>query len=325
MRASCWSVGIVAAALAAPLHAQTRTTMLDAVSQPQPADPLAKAQDYGLKRDSHDRMTVAVRLSGSGPYRFLVDTGADRTAVSTELAARLGLVAGVTAKLHSVTGISDVQTALIPRLQLDKAEFRIVDAPLLSGSSMGADGILGVDSLRAQRLLFDFTANTMSIVPATSKAVVEEKGTIVVRARARNGRLVLTQAVADGRPLQVVLDTGSQVSIGNPALRRRLIAGEQLRRNGKVVIESVTGETMVGDYMFLDKLEIGGIVLENLAIVFADAQTFRTLGLGQRPALLLGMNAMRAFDKVSIDFANKKLRVTLPQRSGKRDAIFAQR
>jgi len=325
MRALCWSVGLIAAAIAAPLHAQTRTTVLDAVSQPQPVDSASQAQDHGIKRDANDRMTVAVRLSGSGPYRFLVDTGADRTAVSTELAARLGLAEGMAAKLHSVTGISDVRTALIPRLQLNKAEFRIIDAPLLSGPNMGADGILGIDSLRAQRLLFDFTANTMTIVPAKDKVVVEQEGTIVVRARARNGRLVLTSAVADGRPLQVVLDTGSEVSIGNHALRRRLMGGKQLRRNGKVVIESVTGETMVGDYMFLDKLEIGGITLENLAIVFADAQTFRTLGLGERPALLLGMNAMRAFDKVSIDFANKKLRVMLPQRSGNRETVFAQR
>ncbi len=325
MRALWCSVGVVAAAFAAPLHGQTRITVLDAVSQPQPVESASPSHDIAIKRDANDRMTVAVRLSDSGPYRFLVDTGADRTAVSTELAARLGLVAGMAARLHSVTGITDVQTALIPRLQINKAEFRIVDAPLLSGSNMGADGILGVDSLRAQRLLFDFTANTMTIVPAKQKVVTEQEGTIVVRARERNGRLVLTSAVADGRPLQVVLDTGSEVSIGNFALRRRLMGRNQLRRSGKVALESVTGETIVGDYMFLDKLEIGGVTLENLAIVFADAQTFRTLGLGQRPALLLGMNAMRAFDKVSIDFANKKLRVTLPKRSGIRDTVFAQR
>ncbi|MEO5972189.1 MAG: hypothetical protein ABIP91_02350, partial [Sphingomicrobium sp.] len=65
--------------------------------------------------------------------------------------------------------------------------------------------------------------------------------------------------------------------------------------------------------------------LENLAIVFADAHTFRKLGLDKRPALLLGMNAMRAFDKVSIDFANKKLRVTLPEHGSLNQALFASR
>ena len=57
------------------------------------------------------------------------------------------------------------------------------------------------------------------------------------------------------------------------------------------------------------ELSLGGVTLTNLAIVFADAHTFKQLGLNQRPALLLGMNAMRAFKKVSIDFANRKFRV----------------
>jgi hypothetical protein len=82
-----------------------------------------------------------------------------------------------------------------------------------------------------------------------------------------------------------------------------------------VVLESVTGEKIVGDYMFVKELEIGGIGLKNLAIVFTDAHTFKQLRLDRTPALLLGMNAMRAFKKVSIDFANKKLRVLVPEHS----------
>ena len=41
----------------------------------------------------------------------------------------------------------------------------------------------------------------------------------------------------------------------------------------------------------------------------------RSLELSKRPALLLGMNAIRAFKKVSIDFASKKFRVVLPESS----------
>lgn len=325
MRTTWCLAGLGAAALAVPLHSQTKTTTLDAVSLPQPIDSVTQAQDVRFRNDANDRMTVAVRLSGSGPYRFLVDTGADRTAVSSELAKRLGLVAGPMAQLHSVTGVSSVATAQVPKLQLNQAEFRITDAPLLSGFNMGADGILGVDSLRAQRVLFNFKTRTMTIVPAARKIIPYEEGTIVVRARERNGRLVLTSASADGEPLSVVLDTGSQVSIGNSALRRKLAMRNVLQRSGKVSLESVTGEKLIGDYMYLAKLDIGDIQLENLAIVFADAHTFKKLGMDKRPALLLGMNAMRAFDKVSIDFANKKLRVTLPEHGSLDQAQLAAR
>jgi hypothetical protein len=78
---------------------------------------------------------------------------------------------------------------------------------------------------------------------------------------------------------------------------------------------SVTGEHLTGDYMFLKTLEIGGVELANLAVVFAPAHTFQQLKLSDKPALLLGMNAIRAFKKVSIDFANRRLRVIVPETS----------
>jgi hypothetical protein len=70
-----------------------------------------------------------------------------------------------------------------------------------------------------------------------------------------------------------------------------------------------------GDYMFVRELQIGGLSLQNLAVVFVDAHTFKQLKLDKTPSLLLGMNAFRAFKKVSIDFANRKFRVVVPERS----------
>jgi hypothetical protein len=46
--------------------------------------------------DAIDRMTVEVFINGQGPFNFVVDTGADRSALSTTLAARLGLEPGRT-------------------------------------------------------------------------------------------------------------------------------------------------------------------------------------------------------------------------------------
>jgi predicted aspartyl protease len=143
-----------------------------------------------------------------------------------------------------------------------------------------------------------------------------EPGTIVVQGTRRNGRLILTEATANGRSIVVVIDTGSQISVGNEALRRALL-GEKLLKPDQHQVEllSVTGERISGDYMFVREIRIGDVGLKNLAVVFTDAHTFRQLKLDKRPALLLGMNAMRAFKKVSIDFASRKLRVVLPQES----------
>jgi predicted aspartyl protease len=288
------------------------------VSRPTGDTPVRKdgqAEDVRFKNGQDDRMTVAVRLSGSGPYRFLVDTGADRTAISRELAAKLNLVAGNPAALHSVTGVSTVATAALPGLVLTRKSLNIANAPLLESVNMGADGILGVDSLKSQRVVFDFVGQTMLVEPSGSLEPLREPDSIVIQARRRGGRLILTDASANGHQLTVVVDTGSQVSIGNDALRRQLMARELVDPVQQIELISVTGEKIVGSYMFIRKIALGGVELKNLAVVFADAHTFKQLKLEDKPALLLGMNAMRAFKKVSIDFANRKFKVVLPESS----------
>jgi predicted aspartyl protease len=315
MRRSLVAIALVALAASPSLAAQTRTTTLEAVSGPIAVDKATQTEDIGFKSDATQRMTVPVLLSGQGPYRFLVDTGADRTAISREVAAKLKLVASESASLHSISGVSRVTIATLPTLQLTRKEVRGINAPLLDRANMGADGILGVDSLRSQRILFDFETDTMSIVPSATRDFDAEPGTIVVQGTRRNGRLVMTEASANARPVTVVIDTGSQVTIGNAALRRALLRTKLLQTTGQVELVSVTGARIMGEYMFIRELQIGGVTLKNLAIVFADAHTFRQLKLEKKPALLLGMNAMRAFKKVSIDFASRKLRVVVPEHS----------
>jgi predicted aspartyl protease len=276
-------------------------------------DTTTQTEDVKFRNDGYDRMTVAVHLSGTGPYRFLVDTGADRTAISRELAAKLKLAAGEKASLHSIAGISTVSTATVPDLQVTRKNVQVFDAPVLESSNMGADGILGTDSLRSQRVLFDFEGQTLSVVPSKKFDAAYDPSAIVITAKNRNGRLIITEATANGRRLTVVLDTGAQVSIGNSALRKELLGNSA--GGSQVQLQSVTGGMLAGDYTFARKLELGGVTLNNLPIVFADAHTFKTLGLDKKPALLLGMNALRAFKKVSIDFANKTFRVVLPEHS----------
>jgi predicted aspartyl protease len=125
----------------------------------------------------------------------------------------------------------------------------------------------------------------------------------------------VTDAAANGHTVTVVIDTGAQLSIGNEALRQKLMGGDLVDPSQKVELQSVTGAMLTGDYMFVRELNIGGLTLKNLAIVFADAHTFHELKLDNKPALLLGMNAIRVFKKVSIDFASRKFRVVLPESS----------
>jgi predicted aspartyl protease len=324
MQASISWKFLVAIAIAAPAAAQPATTVVDAIPGPPEIDRTTITEDIAFKNDRHDRMTIPVRVGGKG-YRFLVDTGADRTAVSTAVAAELGLTSGPMATLHSVTGVTPVRTANVPSLKITDSRARSIEAPVLERMNMGADGILGVDSLRSQRVLFDFRTRVISIVPSARRIDREDKDAIIVSGRLKRGHLVVTSARANNVPMTVVLDTGSELTMGNAALRARLEARRKLGVGERVEMMSVTGKKLVGEAFKLKQVQIGDVILKDLVIMFSDAPIFTSLKLEDKPAVLLGMNAMRAFDRFSIDFARKQLRMVVPEASSLDWAVMAER
>ncbi|MCJ8157278.1 retroviral-like aspartic protease family protein [Sphingomonas sp. LaA6.9] len=283
---------------------------------PPPADGASETVEMG--EDRAKRMTVPVSIGNKGPYHFVVDTGSERTVISRELAGELGLAAGPVARLHSMTGEDDVSTVIIPQLGVNRDRMHDVRAPALSRADLGAVGMLGIDSLRKNRVLLDFRRQTMTIVPSETPLGRRDPDEIVVTAKSRFGQLILTNAEANGHIVNAIVDTGSQITIGNMALKRKLMRGSLHGKPKTIELIGVTGETMMAEYMFVSKIKIGGVTLTNLPIAFAEVHPFEKLELTRKPALMLGMNALKAFDRVSVDFANRKIRFLLPE-GGRRD------
>lgn len=306
----------------APQPAVPRTTSTF-VSETRPADAAnapGEAEQFALAEDAAQRMTVQVKVGERGPFAFLVDTGSERTAISRQLASELGLGVGAPVRVHSLLGTQMVATVNIPQLGIGRQALSVSDAPTFEANHMGAAGILGIDSLRAQRVVFDFKRGEMQLTPGRQAEVRLEEDTIVIRARSRGGRLVLTKVMLDGVAISAIIDTGSQMSIGNRALMRRLKRARPARpgedaidaASARAVIKSVTGQTGQVDLARVRRLDLGGVDLTDFTVAFSDARIFEELGYGNKPAILLGMDAMRLFDKVSIDFAQKKVRFDLP-------------
>ncbi len=149
-------IGLGVLAIGSVVPAQVPMTQVETVSGAAGMDRTTQTEDVRFRTEAYDRMTVPVTVQGTGPYRFLVDTGADRTAISRDLVRRLRLTAGDDASLHTVSGVSTVETATVPQLQLTHREVRVVDAPILEAANMGADGILGVEfaPIAANRVRF---------------------------------------------------------------------------------------------------------------------------------------------------------------------------
>ncbi len=293
-----------------PLQAQPAAPA-PAVPSPAPAP----ADRLAFEEDRTQRMTVPVSIGSHGPFRFLVDTGAERTLIAQELAGRLNLMPGAVARVHSMSEVSNVATVVIPRLQVSARALKNIHAPAFTRYNLGAEGVLGVDSLKSQRVLFDFTTQTMSISPSRNLGVVSRPGTIVVTARSRFGRLIVADARVEGQKLWVVIDTGSEVTIGNEALRSKLAGKGRLGPITPIHLISVTGGKIVAGHTLIRGASIGGIQLRNMPVAFADVHPFQKLGLEDQPAILLGMDVLGHFDQVAIDFSARDVRFVMPGRS----------
>lgn len=303
MRMAFLAAFVATLATAASVGAQQPTPL---AAEPQ----IEIAETLDLSIDRTERMTVPVSIAGQGPYSFIVDTGAERTVIARELADRLGLDPGRTATVASMTETSRIATVVIPALEVGQRTITEIHAPALLRRNLGAEGMLGVDSLRSQRVDFDFLRREMTVSP--SRRAAERpwpRDTIVVTARSRYGHLMITDASFDGQPIVVIIDTGAQVTVGNHALRRRLQRARRLGTLRPVELISVTGGRIGAEYGPARQIQVGGAEIRDLPVAFADVHPFRQLRLSDRPALLLGMDALQLFDRVSIDFANRRVRL----------------
>lgn len=264
--------------------------------------------------DSAQRMTVPVTIGTTGQFPFIIDTGAERTVISRELAATLGLSPGPDVRMTAMTGTSNVGTVVIPSLNVSNIISQRIEAPALYSVNLGAPGMLGIDTLSGHALSIDFETNSMTVRPSAKRSRARAlNGDIIVRARSVYGQLIVTQAYYKGRRISVIVDTGSSVSMGNSVLRARM-RGE-LKTAQPITLTSVTGDRLTADYTQVTSLDIGGVTFNHLPIAFSDVAPFRRFGLSNEPALLLGMDALRLFRKVEVDFANREVRFALPRGS----------
>lgn len=260
------------------------------------------------------RLTVPVAVGTQGPYDFIIDTGAERTVVSRELAGRLQLAPGSPVMLTSMTGNTEVNTVIVPELAIESiGERHTITAPALEARNLGASGLLGIDTLSKHMVTIDFETGVMTVRNSEhrSATITHDPEEIVVTAKSVFGQLIVTDAYYGNTRIQVVLDTGSEVTMGNSVLRKRV--GVRPNQFTTIELTSVTGGKMTADYTMVPRIRIGDVQFEAMPLAFADVAPFRKFGLTHKPALLLGMDALRSFRRVEIDFPNRQVRFLMPK------------
>ena len=296
------------------------------ISKPRPAPPgpstmpplppavfdptLAIGGDEVNARKVQTRMTVEVQVNGRGPYHFVVDSGADTSVVGLRIARDLQLPLGTPVILNNVTDRNIVDRVRVASLAFGPSTISDLEIPALREEHLGGDGMIGIDALVRQRLMMDFENRVVKVEDARRPAprFTDE---IVITAKLKHGQLILTEVKAAGLTLNAVIDTGSEITIGNLALRDKLLRSSRSNKTWTVAATGVTGKTVDLQLGNIRTLKIGSITLANVPVAFADVPPFRVFGLQDEPALLLGTDLLEAFRKISLDFAARKVRFQL--------------
>jgi hypothetical protein len=277
----------------------------------QPSAPLLSREDASLlalptTRDHVGRVVVAATVNGKGPFRFIVDTGATHSTITPDLARALGLkpteVPNVA--LNGITGTTQVSVVTLDKLQTgDLAEEGVV-VPVVWGPIMaGADGIFGAAGLTDESLSVDFQRNRVEIASAV-QAALRERALKIHAMRVTHGLMVLAMRVGSVHALAVI-DTGSERTLGNLALRNALNAR---RRPGTVaLVTSVYGATAdvePGEIMRAPTLIIDSLRINDVKVVYGDFHIFKVWEMQDQPAMIIGMDVLGTVASLGIDFRN---------------------
>jgi predicted aspartyl protease len=298
----------------APLPITLPQTAAPALAPPlaSPTEPQTFFLDTALDRT--DRMTVEVFINDQGPFDFVVDTGADRSALSVPLAQRLGLAPGRDVLLHGVGGSALTPTAKVPLMVAGDARMRNAELPILPAERLGVDGLLGVDMLDNRNVIMDFRRRRLEVRRSNQMGMAfQGVREVSVVADTRFGRLAVVDARISGVRCVAFIDSGSGASIGNMALAEAIKLRLRRRPEPAVAIRLIgaAGEATMGEIRVLRSLEMGALRLTNLPMVLADLHIFDVWNLNHRPAVLLGIDVLKMFARVELDFGAERIKFRL--------------
>jgi predicted aspartyl protease len=279
------------------------------VLPPDPDEPLFAAP---TQVDRIGRILAPVMVNGQGPFRFVVDTGANYSTVSPRLLAALGLQSGSEQQklVHGVTGTALVPTVHIDKLQAGSLVMEDAYMPVVASSiNLQAHGILGVAGLQEARVFVDFRRD--SVVISRSRVPRGELGSyFVIDASRVEGGLLAVNATIRGVRAKAVIDTGAEVTLGNIALRDAIRAHHRRPMDPKLTdVFGATEQVTQGEVEAASNIELGDITINHVAVTYGDFHIFEAWHLKNRPAMLIGMDVLGVADALVIDFRSRQILV----------------
>jgi predicted aspartyl protease len=266
--------------------------------------------------DRIGRILAPVMINGKGPFRFVLDTGANYSTVSPLLLSALGLQIDPERSrlIHGVTGSAHVPTVLIEKLQAGTLAVENQYMPVIGSSiNLHAHGILGVAGLQESRVFVDFRQD--KVIITRSRVRRQDIGDYFTLEASRvGGGLLAVNASIRGVRAKAIIDTGAEGTLGNLALLNAIRA--RRRHHPESRYTDVFGATMDisrGESELATTVSIGDVSISHVDVTYGDFHIFEAWNLKDRPAMLIGMDVLGVADALIIDFRSRQIMVKRPR------------
>jgi predicted aspartyl protease len=277
-----------------------------ACESPPPFESVAEAESP-THRDQVGRIVAPITVDGQGPFRFIIDTGANRSVLSSALAARLGLTTTGSGEVHSIEGVHQASLVMVDELSLgptllSRGHTPVIDGPMLAGEQ----GILGVDGMAGRVLHVDFERRCVEIFERGASPSMS--GWVTINGRMRFGALILAEGDIQGVKVNVLIDTGASISLANQRFRDALgrVQARVVEYRGNRAF-TFGRPVILKQSVWTPRMRVGETWISRINAYIGDFHIFDLWGLQEEPTLLIGMDVLARTRQMAINYESGQI------------------
>lgn len=250
----------------------------------------ALADPVQLGRTMAGHPTIDLSIDDSGPFTFVFDTGASHSAIALPVARDLGFDGAIAAsdEVQALTTLFEAELFTLQNVRVGSTPARSFSSVVLPADDgpLPVVGFLAPGDINIDRYSVNFGSGELDLdAPALSHRdgiLHSELGLLFGRARLG----------ARSVEIAVMIDTGTPRSFVNTALRRYLphrtfsltyrIAGVDNK------------DTTDGTPIRIRRLNMGGLCMSRVDVLYSELDIFSALGWSDRPAMVVGMDILNS-------------------------------
>jgi Aspartyl protease len=271
-------------------------TIIVAIGSGQPMDGVRAAVPFTAAGDGHD--TIPAFVNGKGPFAFILDTGADGSALYQWFAEKQHLSKGIVRDVDGQTGSVSSPTYSLKSLSIDgRAIHNIVADGLPNRHDAGVEaGVAGNDLMDGTIAIFDFPCGTVAIrpKPVDLHAIVPSDSVMVQGGSVPDGTQLTLPIMVGGVAGTAYLDTGSRDTRMSPsfAAAAHIDPSSSTFRDADLIFGFKSKGTVsrIGP---IGSVQFAGITVLHAEARVMDLPMFGTFHPGGPPAMILGMDLMK--------------------------------